>query len=68
MAQLTLEYWEYEGWLIGRLVEVPSIFSQGKTLTELKDKIRDAYKLMVESQQISFFPKSRNRVVLELDS
>jgi len=31
MAKLTLEYWEDDGWLVGRLVEVPGVFSQGET-------------------------------------
>ena len=35
MPQLTLEYWEDDGWFIGRLVEVPGIFSQGETVEEL---------------------------------
>ena len=31
----TLEYWADEGWLVGRLKEVPGVFSQGETLEEL---------------------------------
>ena len=37
-----------EDWYIGRLREIPSIFSQGETLQELEDNIRDAYKIMFE--------------------
>jgi predicted RNase H-like HicB family nuclease len=50
MARFTLEYWEDEGMLVGRLVEVPGVFSQGESLDEFKGNIRDAYKLMVESE------------------
>ena len=32
--------------VLGRLKEVPGVFSQGKTLEELEDNIRDAYKLI----------------------
>ena len=42
----TLEYWEDDGWYVGRLKEVPGVFSQGETIDELEDNIRDAYILM----------------------
>jgi len=44
----TLEYWLDEGWYVGRLREVPGVFSQGETLAELEENIRDAYQLMRE--------------------
>ena len=47
-TQLTLEYWDDDGWCVGRLKEVPGIFSQGETLPQLEDNIRDAYRLMLE--------------------
>ena len=68
MGKFTLEYWEDEGWLVGRLIEVPSVFSQGETSDELVENIQDAYKLMLESDPIDFFPASRNRIVVELGS
>lgn len=43
----TLEYWMDEGWFVGRLKEVPGVFSQGETLDELEESIRDAYRLML---------------------
>ncbi|MFH0764811.1 MAG: type II toxin-antitoxin system HicB family antitoxin [Calditrichota bacterium] len=46
-----LEYWEDDGWLVGRLRGVPGVFSQGQTLEELKDNIRDAYELMTEDDE-----------------
>jgi hypothetical protein len=49
MSQFTLEFWEDEGWFVGRLVEVPGVFSQGETLEELQENIRDAYRMMIES-------------------
>ena len=42
----TLEYWKEKGWYVGKLREVPGVFSQGKTLHELEKNIRDAYRLM----------------------
>jgi len=44
----TLEYWMDEGWFVGRLKEVPGVFSQGETMEELEDNIRDAYRLIAE--------------------
>ncbi|MBW1716156.1 MAG: hypothetical protein JRJ77_10085 [Deltaproteobacteria bacterium] len=35
MAKLTLEYWEDDGWLVGRLVEVSGVFGQGETAASL---------------------------------
>ena len=43
----TLEYWQDEGWYVGKLKEIPGIFSQGQTLDELKDNIIDAYRMML---------------------
>ena len=45
--EFTLEYWQDEGSFVGRLREVPGVFSQGETLTELEANIRDAYELVV---------------------
>ena len=39
--QFTLDYWEDSGWYVGRLTEVPGVFSQGETLEALEDNIRD---------------------------
>ena len=46
----TLEYWLDEGWYVGRLKGVPGVFSQGKTLAELQENIRDAYQMMMEAE------------------
>ena len=48
LKSFTLEYWVSEGWFIGRLKEVPGVCSQGETLEELEENIRDAYQLMME--------------------
>lgn len=46
----TLEYWMDDEWYVGKLKEVPGVFSQGATLDELETNIRDAYHLMVETE------------------
>ncbi|MDH3423699.1 MAG: type II toxin-antitoxin system HicB family antitoxin [Acidobacteriota bacterium] len=42
----TLTYWRDDDWYVGRLEEVPGVFSQGETLEELEENIRDAYELV----------------------
>ena len=46
-----LEYWKDGLWFVGRLPQVPGVFSQGATLAELEDNVRDAYRLMIEEQE-----------------
>ena len=43
-----LDFWTDDGWSVGNLREVPNVFSQGKSLEELKTNIQDAYRLVVE--------------------
>ena len=47
----TLEYWMDEGWYVGKLKEVPGVFSQGASLEELEENIQDAYQLMMEEEE-----------------
>jgi len=51
LRHFTLEYWLDEGWYVGRLKEVPGVFSQGETLEELEKNIHEAYKLMMEEEE-----------------
>lgn len=53
LRHFTLEYWVDEGWYVGRLKEVPGIFSQGESLKELEENIRDAYHLMTEEEKLT---------------
>lgn len=46
----TLEYWLDDNWFVGKLKEVPGVFSQGETLEELKQNIADAYRMMLETE------------------
>ena len=46
----TLEYRIDDEWYVGKLKEVPGVFSQGETLDELEANIRDAYNVMVEAE------------------
>lgn len=49
--QFTLEYWQDNEWIVGRLKGVPGVFSQGKTLAELEENIRDAYRMMMQDEE-----------------
>ncbi len=51
MVRFTLEYWTDEGWYVGRLKEVPGVFSQGESIAELEENIRDAYQMMMEEEE-----------------
>ncbi|OQY01195.1 MAG: HicB family protein [Desulfobacteraceae bacterium 4572_130] len=43
-----LDYWIDDGWYVGKLREVPGVFSQGETFEELKLNIKDAFALMTD--------------------
>jgi len=45
----TIEYWKDDGWFVGKLKEIPGVFSQGETLEDLKENISDAYRMMLET-------------------
>ncbi|HOJ29111.1 MAG TPA: type II toxin-antitoxin system HicB family antitoxin [Spirochaetota bacterium] len=62
----TLEYWIDEGWYVGRLLEVPGVFSQGETLEELIVNIREAYKLMVEEVEPVYIETKRKEIEVEV--
>lgn len=59
----TLEYWMDDAWYVGRLKEVVGVFSQGESLEELEDNIRDAYKMMTESENLERRPGLRTKDV-----
>lgn len=65
-SQFTLEYWCDGNFYVGRLFEVPGVFSQGETLEELRENIQDAYDLMV-IQERSSVPATAQQQPVELD-
>jgi len=48
----TLEYWIDDGWYVGRLKEVPGVFSQGETMEDLEANIKESYQLMMPEEDI----------------
>ncbi len=45
-TKMTMIYWKEEKFWIGKLLEHPEIMTQGKTIKELEENIKDAYMLM----------------------
>jgi predicted RNase H-like HicB family nuclease len=44
--RLTLLYWKSDRFWLGKLLERPDIMTQGKTIQELEENIRDAYLML----------------------
>ncbi len=51
LRNYTLEYWIDDDWYVGKIKEVPGVFSQGETLTELEENIKDAFNLMIKDDE-----------------
>lgn len=62
--RFTLEYWIDDEWYVGKLKEVPGVFSQGESLDELETNIRDAYKLMIENEAPGGPPGSQTKEII----
>ena len=45
-TKLKMVYWKSEKFWVGKLLEHPEIMTQGETLEELEDNMKDAYSLM----------------------
>ncbi len=59
--QFTLKYWIDDEWYVGKLKEVPGVFSQGESLDELEENIRDAYALMIEEGVSAVHPDAKTK-------
>ncbi len=45
--QMRMIYWKGEKFWLGKLKEHPEIMTQGRTLKELEENLKDAYRMMV---------------------
>lgn len=45
-TKLKMIYWKGKKFWVGKLLEHPEIMTQGETLEELEDNMKDAYALM----------------------
>ena len=48
-TRMTMIYWKGERFWLGKLKEHPEIMTQGQTLSELEENLRDAYRMMVQA-------------------
>jgi predicted RNase H-like HicB family nuclease len=62
--QFTLEYWIDDGWYVGKLKEVHGVFSQGETLNDLEENIKDAYALVMEEETADVHPGSKTKEIV----
>ena len=46
-TKIKMLYWKGEKFWLGKVLEHPEIMSQGETLEELEENLKDAYKLML---------------------
>ena len=46
-TKMTLIYWKSDKFWLGKLLEHPEIMTQGETLEELEENIKDAFLLIV---------------------
>ncbi len=47
MKTITAIYWKEDNFWLGKIEEHPEIMTQGETVEELMENLKDAYKLMV---------------------
>ena len=62
----TLDYWEEDGWIVGQLREVPSVFSQAKSLSDLERNIREVYSLLFEGAELPHAETHTKEIALEV--
>ena len=46
-TKMTMIYWKGERFWLGKLLEHPEIMSQGRSVRELEENLKDAYRMMV---------------------
>lgn len=51
--KLTMLYWKGETFWVGKILERPDIMSQGETIQELEENLKDAYMMMVTDRNTS---------------
>ena len=66
LRHFTLEFWIDDDWYVGKLKEIPGVFSQGKTLEELENNIKDAYRLMIDTEESPRFSVQTKELGIEV--
>jgi predicted RNase H-like HicB family nuclease len=47
MPTVTMVSWKGERFWLGKLLQYPEVMTQGETIEELEENLRDAYRLLV---------------------
>ena len=58
-TELKMIYWKSGKFWLGKFEEHPEIMTQGRTLKELEENLRDAYKMWVRPEAVSAVGASR---------
>lgn len=73
-TKLKMVYWKGENFWVGKLIGHPEIMTQGETLEELKENMKEAYMLMTmedvpEDDEVKEYllPDDKDEFVLALD-
>lgn len=63
--QFTAVYKKSGKWHLGWIEEIPGVNTQGRTLKEAKENLKEALLLVVESNRLITKPKSNEKVLRE---
>ena len=66
LKKFTLEYWIDNEWYVGKIMEVPGVFSQGRTLEELEQNIHDAFHMMSEDNELAIIDVKTKEIGIEV--
>jgi predicted RNase H-like HicB family nuclease len=47
MSNMTMVYWKGEKYWLGKIKEHPEIMTQGESVDELEENLKDAYRMMI---------------------
>jgi predicted RNase H-like HicB family nuclease len=61
-TKMTMVYWKSDHFWLGKLLEHPEIMTQGETLEELEENIKDAYLLMAMDEVPSSYQVKEIRI------
>ena len=64
--KFTAAYKKIGGWFVGWIEEIPGVNTQGKTLREVKENLREALALVIETNRS--LNKTAGKVVREVSS
>jgi predicted RNase H-like HicB family nuclease len=61
-TKMTMVYWKSDQFWLGKLLEHPEIMTQGESLEELEENIKDAYLLMAMDEVPSGYQVKEIRI------